>query len=184
MRERCSAPEASATAPSRSRLCLGTGLQGARQILQNVGGDERLLTDVPGADFRGYTKVIIDEPEAAFRKNWLRDYNRSSRGVSRRLSDDDAQKMLGEASKGLKDVFTKAFTDGGYQVVTQPGPDVLRIRTAVIDLHVNAPDMNMRTAGRSRSYSSEAGTGTLILEARDSETPSSSLICLRVRASK
>ena len=53
-------------------------------------------------------------------------------------------------------------------MVTAPGPDVLRIRTAVIDLHVNAPDI--MTAGRSRSYAPEAGSATLVLEALDSQT--------------
>lgn len=125
---------------------------------------------LPGADFRSYTKVMLDPPEAAFSKNWLRDYNRSSRGLSRRLSDDDAQKMLQEVSSSAGAIFAKAFTDGGYTVVTQPGPDVLRVRIGIMDLHVNAPDMNMRTAGRSRSYAPEAGSATLILEARDSET--------------
>ncbi len=124
---------------------------------------------LPGADFRPYTKIMIDQPEAAFRKNWLRDYNRNtSRGISRQLSDADAEKALEKVSASLKQIFTKAYTDGGYQVVTAPGPDVLRIRTAVIDLHVNAPDI--MSAGRSRSYSPEAGTATLVLEALDSQT--------------
>lgn len=124
---------------------------------------------LPGADFRPYTKIMIDQPEAAFRKNWLRDYNRNtSRGISRQLSDADAEKALERVSASLKQIFTKAYAEGGYQVVAAPGPDVLRIRTAVIDLHVNAPDI--MSAGRSRSYAPEAGSATMVLEARDSQT--------------
>jgi len=124
---------------------------------------------LPGADFRPYHKIMLDKPEAAFRKNWLRDYNRNTaRGLSRRLSDADAEKALETVSASLQTIFAKAYTDGGYQIVTTPGPDVLRIRTAVIDLHVNAPDI--MTAGRSRSYAPEAGSATLVLEARDSQT--------------
>jgi hypothetical protein len=124
---------------------------------------------LPGADFKPYTKVMLDEPEAAFRKNWLRDYNRSAgRSLARQLTDKDAEKALAEVSTSLKAIFTKAFTEGGYQVVTAPGADVIRIRTAVIDLHVNAPDV--MTAGRSRSYAPEAGSASLVLEAKDSET--------------
>ena len=37
----------------------------------------------PGADFRGYTKVMIDPTEVAFQKNWQRDYNRGSRAFRR-----------------------------------------------------------------------------------------------------
>ena len=124
---------------------------------------------LPGADFRPYTKVMLDEPEAAFRKNWLRDYNRTtSKGLARQLSEKDAEAALGKVSASLKAIFAKAYTEAGYQVVTAPGTDVIRIRTAVIDLHVNAPDV--MAAGRSRSYSPEAGSATLVLEARDSET--------------
>src|SRR6185369_11422410 len=46
------------------------------------------------------------------------------------------------------------------------GPDVLRLRTAVVDISINAPDV--KSVGRSRSYSGEAGFATLIVEARDS----------------
>jgi hypothetical protein len=124
---------------------------------------------LPGANFKPYTKVMLDDPEAAFRKNWLRDYNRTtSRGLSRQLSDKDAEAALGKVSASLKAIFTKAYTEGGYQVVTAPGPDVVRIRTAVIDLSVNSPDV--MTAGRQRNYAPEAGSATLVLEARDSET--------------
>jgi hypothetical protein len=112
--------------------------------------------------------VIIDTPEAAFQKNWLRDYNSSSRSLSRKLSDADAQKGLEQVKTGFGTILAKAYTDGGYQVVTQPGPDVLRLRTGVVNIRVNAPDV--QTAGRSRSYAPEAGQATLVLEARDSET--------------
>jgi hypothetical protein len=123
---------------------------------------------LPGTDFSVYRKVMLDPPEAAFQKNWLRDFNRSNRSLSRRLSDADAQRILGQVSTGMQSVFSRAFTQGGYQVVTAPGPDVLRLRTAVIDLSVNAPDI--MTAGRSRSFAPQAGTATLVLEAKDSET--------------
>ena len=123
---------------------------------------------LPGADFRAYTKVMLDPTEVAFRKNWVRDYNADSMGLENRISSSDAQKMLDKARTGFEEIFTKAYTDAGYQVVTTPGPDVLRLRTGVANLYVSAPDL--RTAQRSRTYSRDAGSATLILEARDSET--------------
>src|SRR5207244_2107883 len=48
----------------------------------------------PGADFRGYSKVIIDPTEVAFRKDWARDYNRDIRGVSRRVSEKDVRTAI------------------------------------------------------------------------------------------
>lgn len=123
---------------------------------------------LPEADFRPYTKVMFDTPEVAFQKNWQRDYNNNAMGTGNRISDQDAQKILSAARNGITDVFEKVFSAGGYQVVTEPGPDVLRLRTSVVNLDVVAPDL--MTAGRSRTYSREAGSATLVLEVRDSTT--------------
>jgi hypothetical protein len=121
---------------------------------------------LPGADFRAYHKVMIDPTEVAFDKNWMRDYNSTTR--SRRVTDSEVQKAIDEGGKAATDLFTKSYAGGGYAVVTTPGPDVLRIRTAVVNLRVTAPDVP--TAGRSMSYSSDSGSATLVVEARDSVT--------------
>lgn len=123
---------------------------------------------LPGADFRAYTKVMLDPTEVAFRKNWVRDYNAETMGLENRISSSDAQQMLDKARTGFEEIFTKAYTDAGYQVVTTPGPDVLRLRTGVANLYVSAPDL--KAAQRSRTYGRDAGSATVILEARDSET--------------
>ena len=122
----------------------------------------------PGADFRGYTKVLIDPTEVAFAKNWQRDYNRSSRDLSARISDSDVDEAITEGAQKATDIFTDAWTKGGYQVVSAPGPDVLRVKTGVLNIRVVAPDK--MTAGRSYSFSEEAGEATLFIEARDSVT--------------
>ncbi|MFN7400400.1 MAG: DUF3313 family protein [Sandaracinobacter sp.] len=122
---------------------------------------------LPGADFRPYTKVMIDEPEVAFRQNWLRDVNRG-RSAGRRVTDTDAQRILDSVSASTVDIFTRAFTDAGYEVVTRPGPDVLEVRTGIMNLFVNAPDT--MSAGRAMSFTTNAGEATLVLEARDSQT--------------
>jgi hypothetical protein len=121
---------------------------------------------LPGADFRGYTKVQIDTPEVAFQKDWLRDYNRSSMSLGNRMSEADAAKILERARTGFEEIFTKAYAEAGYQVVTTPGPDVLRLRTGVVNLRISAPEQ--MTAGRSISFAADAGQATLVLEARDS----------------
>lgn len=123
---------------------------------------------LPGADFRGYTKVQLDPTEVAFRKNWLRDINDQTISLSGRLSNADAQKIADQARTGFEEIFAKAYADAGYQVVTAPGPDVLRLRTAVVDLYLDAPERDY--PGRSRTYSVQAGEATVILEARDSQT--------------
>ena len=122
----------------------------------------------PGADFRGYTKVMVEPTEVAFAKNWQRDYNRGSRSLSGRVSNRDVEEAVSEGVKAAQDIFTSAWTKGGYAVVTEPGPDVLRVKTGIINITVNAPEQ--RTAGRAYSFSEEAGSATLFVEARDSVT--------------
>jgi hypothetical protein len=121
----------------------------------------------PGADLRPYTKVMLDPTEVAFKKNWARDYNsRTTRGLSRRVSNEDVEQMVDEGGKAATEIFTQAFNQGGFPVVAAPGDDVLRVRTAIINLSVTSPDK--MSAGRSRTYSGEAGYATLVVEARDS----------------
>ena len=122
----------------------------------------------PGADFRPYTKVMLDPPEVAFERNFVRNFNSSGRGLNRRISDADAERMLSDMQSSFAQIFTRAFTDAGLMVVTQPGPDVLRVRTAVINLHINAPQRP--TSGRTRTFAPQAGRATLVIEARDSVT--------------
>lgn len=120
----------------------------------------------PGADFRPYTKVMIDPTEAAFRKNWLRDQRRSSSSMNLNLDEKDVIKATDDAKKEFDTQLRKAYTAAGYTIVTEPGADVLRVAAGVIDIDVTAPDV--RTAGRSRTYSEEAGAATLVVEVRDS----------------
>jgi hypothetical protein len=123
---------------------------------------------LPGANFSPYTKVILDPTEVAFRKNFVRDYNRSTGSITQRISEEDANDALSKVKDGMGDVFADEFQKAGFQVVQQPGPDVLRVRTGVIDLVVNAPDI--RSSSRQYSASWEAGQATLVVEARDSQT--------------
>ena len=123
---------------------------------------------LPGADFRQYTQVQLDPPDVAFAKDWQRDQNDSAIGLSRRITDEDAQKIADQVRTGFGDIFAKAYADAGYPVVTTPAHDVLRVRTGVANLTIDSPDID--TIGRSRSYSVQAGAATLIVEVRDSLT--------------
>ena len=121
---------------------------------------------LPQADFRTYTKVILSPTDIAFRKNWQRDQNQEN--LANRVDDSDARRILDSARDGFQDIFRKAYEKAGYQVVTTPGPDVLRILTAVVNLDVQAPDT--MSPGITRTYSRDAGSATLAVEARDSLT--------------
>jgi len=120
----------------------------------------------PGADFRAYTKVMVDPTEVSFAKDWQREYNRSTMSLSSRVTDKEMEDAISRAVKAADDIFASAWTKGGYAIVTAPGPDVMRVKTGVVNVSVTAPDLP--TAGRSYSVSADAGSATLFVEARDS----------------
>jgi hypothetical protein len=122
---------------------------------------------LPNADFRPYTKVMLDPTEVAFKPNWQRDINDGSVGLGNRVSDKQANQIATLARTGFEQIFAKAFGDAGYQVVTAPGPDVLRIITGVLNLYISAPDTGM---SMTTNYSAEAGQATVVVEVRDSQT--------------
>ncbi|HWR96456.1 MAG TPA: DUF3313 family protein [Arenimonas sp.] len=124
---------------------------------------------LPGADFRTYTKVMIDPSEVAFKKNWLRDMNTPGRGsLDNRISADDTKKIIDGTQKNFDEVFAETLSKNGFTVVTAPGPDVLRLSPGVANLYINAPAVN--GPSMTRTYVMEAGEGTLVLEVRDSMT--------------
>lgn len=122
----------------------------------------------PGASFAGYSKIMLEPTEVAFHKNWRRDYNSSTRDLGGRVSDRDVQDAIAKGVAASGDIFTKAWRDGGYEIVSAPGPDVLKVRTGIVNISVRAPDM--RTSARSYSFAQEAGNATLVVELRDSTT--------------
>ena len=122
----------------------------------------------PGADFRGYSKVIVEPTEVSFHKDWRRTYNSSTRELSGRVSENDIQDAISKGVAAASDIFTESWKKGGYAISDQPGPDVLRVKTAVANISVTAPEM--RTSSRSYSFSDTAGQATLMIEVRDSLT--------------
>jgi hypothetical protein len=122
----------------------------------------------PGADFRSYTKVMIDPTEVAFDKQWLDNYNENA-GFGNGITKFDITQAVSDGVKKASGDFDKAFADGGYPVVAAPGPDVLRVRTAIANIQVAAPDV-MTAPGRTFSTSEAAGAATFVLEARDSQS--------------
>jgi len=123
---------------------------------------------LPQADFREYAKVLIDPTEVSFRKNWQRDQNFDASDLSTQVTNSDARRILNEAQASFDKLFAETYTKDGFEVVTAPGPDVLRISTAIVNLDVTAPDT--MSAGLDRTYSNDPGQATLVLEARDSVT--------------
>jgi hypothetical protein len=119
----------------------------------------------PGADFSIYDKIIVDPIQVAFSKNWEKEETFSKLKLSARQLEEIKEKI----SKVAEESFAKVLSDkGGPEVVTTPGPDVLRFSAAIVDVHPNAVDTH--EPGRSYVFTTSAGSATLFAELRDSET--------------
>lgn len=115
----------------------------------------------PGVDMTGYTKIMLDPVEVAFKKQWTQDF--------RQVSKNERERIRSELAKEFEAIFIEELqTKGGYQIVEQPGENVLRVTAGIFDLYINAPDT--MTAGRSRTYALSTGEATLSAELTDSES--------------
>jgi hypothetical protein len=121
----------------------------------------------PGANLASYRKVMLDQPQVVFRKNWLKDIN-NTRDVSRWLKPADQQQYVDDLSAGMGQTFANVFRARGYEVVTAPGPGVLRVTPSVTDLWLNAPDI--QSSNLTRTFNRETADATLVVDARDSVT--------------
>jgi hypothetical protein len=119
----------------------------------------------PGIDMSGYSKIYLDSPYVAFKKNWQRTQNRVG---PNRVSNDDMAKIKAEMSSLFMEVFSKTLEEGGYTLVTEAGEDVLRIKPAIVNLDIVAPHTS--APGITRTYSETAGEMTLYMELYDSVT--------------
>lgn len=115
----------------------------------------------PGVDMSGYTKIMLDPVEVAFKKQWTQDF--------RQVSKHDRERIRTELAKEFHVIFAEELQkDGGYQIVDAPGPDVLRVTASIFDLYINAPDT--MSAGRSRTFALSTGEATLGAELVDAES--------------
>lgn len=116
----------------------------------------------PNVQFPPYKSVMLDPVEVAFSKSWKPN---DTRDLSRHLDAEDLQKIKDELAKLFRESFAEELAKGGYPLTETPTQDTMRVQAAIVDLYVNAPDT--MTAGRSRTYTTEAGTMTLAMEIRD-----------------
>ena len=120
----------------------------------------------PAAEIPSYTSVMLAPATVQFARNW--DPNRGGRSMSRRLDAGDITAIKDSLAEMLGNTFREELTAGGYQIVSEPGPDTLLVIPTIVDLYVTAPDT--MSAGRSRTYTANSGRMTLVLELRDSVT--------------
>lgn len=116
-----------------------------------------------GATLARYKRVMLDPVEVSFDKNWS-----PNRGFGSLEAADPVAIREGLA-KLAREVFRRELEKkGGYPLVDQPGPDVLRVRAQIVDLYINAPET--RSASPTRTYVISAGEMTLMADLYDSES--------------
>jgi hypothetical protein len=117
-----------------------------------------------GVSLVQYKRVMLDPVEVSFDKNWN---PRGSTGS--RLDAADPMAIREGLAKLARDVFKRELErKGGYPLVEAPGEDVLRVRAQIVDLYINAPEVN--TPGITHTYVVNAGEMTLVAELHDSQT--------------
>ena len=122
----------------------------------------------PGADLSQYKRIHQVEPEVAFKKNWKKDFNRSSANRLDTVTSSDMERIKKDVAALFMEVFTEELKAGGYILTEERAEDVLLVTPAIIDLYVTAPDT--QSSSRSNSYSTSAGSMTLFMKLYDSET--------------
>ena len=125
----------------------------------------------PGADLSTFDSYGLQTCEVAFKKNWLRNQNSGRLDLGNRVTQKDVDKIKDALSAQCEKSFRAALEQAPpYQLVDSfsDGEQVLLLRPAIINLDITAPDK--RSAGRQRTYTTQSGEMTLVLELLDGTT--------------
>lgn len=124
---------------------------------------------LPGADFRPYSRVLVEPVSVSFKPGWLHEVGSATGSRARpRLTEQDLARMEEWLAADLARALEKALADAGFELATGPGPDVLRITPRLREVFLNAPESAGEVAPM-RQYARRVGEATIVLEARDSE---------------
>ena len=124
----------------------------------------------PDADFSEFTRFAIADVDVSFRRNWLKDQNQTRRQLSRRVSQEDANRIRTAIADSFRRIFTEELQKAGYTVVDPAAfenvtGDLLLLHPDILDLDVTAPDV--ASPDRVRTYTACGCSMTLSLELYD-----------------
>lgn len=124
----------------------------------------------PDANFSEFRRFAIADVDVSFRRNWLKDQNQSRRQLSRRVSQEDANKIRTSLADSFRRIFTEELEKAGYAVVDPAVSenvtgDLLLLHPDILDLDVTAPDI--ASPDRVRTYTACGCSMTLSLELYD-----------------
>lgn len=122
----------------------------------------------PDFDISRYTKILPVQAQYEYRQDVNRARTTIERGRGGPYYIDAERRAQFEAE--VRRVFEEELLKiEHFEFVTEPGPDVLMLRGALLDIVTFVPDED-NIAGRSETFVSSVGEATLVLELRDSES--------------
>ena len=120
----------------------------------------------PNLDVTQYKRFMLDPVEIAYQKD--PGGRRTSMGGMGDANFALTPRQMESLRERFQEAVVKALTENdGYQLTTEPGPDVMRINASLIDLVVSVPTESM---GRQDVYTRSYGMVSLILELYDSQS--------------
>lgn len=156
-----------AGAPKQPRIETGPNAEVTHDGLVRV---ERSVVDAawvkPTLDLTQYTKLMVVSQGVAFRKlDPVSDFQ--ARSETRFPVQEENKERL---SRELKTAFERELAKlERYELVSSPGPDVLLLTGAVIDVVSNIPpDIDSARYGRGGVWLTSVGDAILVIELRDS----------------
>ena len=155
---------ASMAAPRAPRIQTGPDAEVSFDGLHRV---DRTVMDMawakPTLDLTGYNKLMLVGAGLAFRE--VEDPGRYDRTATEFPISEENRERLRET---VREIFLEEFERiDEWEIVTEPGRDVLILAGAIIDIVSAVPPEN-RCIGRCDIYLTRVGEATLVLELRDS----------------
>ena len=116
----------------------------------------------PGTDLAGYTKVMLLPAEMKFRD--VKDPGLNPSATNYPIDDAHREQLRGFLDEAFATELGKSKR---FTLTNEPGPGVLEIRGAVLDIVSHVP---AEPIGRSAVFVKSLGEATLVVELRDSVT--------------
>ena len=131
---------------------------GLHRVKNPLFGDAWVKHD---ADFASYDKVTLDPVSVSYKRK-----PKATRYQGTGSNFALTERQMEDLRRYFREAFAKELSDSEYyELVETPGPQVLRVAAAIIDLVIKVPTRS--GAGREHVYTSSTGSMTLLMELRD-----------------
>jgi hypothetical protein len=121
----------------------------------------------PDVKFDHYQRVMLSPALVAFSKNSGNDSTaKIGSAIKQRPKPSERERISNDLMKYFHDELVAELIErGGFILVDEPGPDVIRVDPIIADLDITAPDAG--TTPGARSFVRNAGSMTLIVNLYD-----------------